>query len=256
MPPRRVDDPAELAWLGAEDDNGWCGYYRSGWDATTWVLNAMYSNPSPTQDDRAERRSSISFGGVSPGLVNGVELGMTSRPEAWQRIRWSDYIGAGFGEGRRYPPCAHWFPDGFGFPPSIAPPCEGSLDHESLDGLLAAIASVSPDGSTTECFAYFGGGPLLNEGSESGLWRCRLSEIPELVAATGGVVEDPRGRTFSGFSPSNFWPIDRSWFVYTDYDLWGTEVSGSPELIAAVEAHQDLETVHWDWPRRPGLADD
>ena len=35
---------------------------------------------------------------------------------------------------------------------------------------------------------------------------------------TGVVVES---------TPSNWRPLDRSWFVYTDWDLWGTKFSGN-----------------------------
>lgn len=45
--------------------------------------------------------------------------------------------------------------------------------------------------------------------------------------------------------PNNIWPHDRSWFVYTDYDLPGTKVSGPDQLIASVAADGALETVHF-----------
>lgn len=44
-------------------------------------------------------------------------------------------------------------------------------------------------------------------------------------------------------SPSNIWPDNKSWFVYTDWDLWGTKISGSPELINRLTADLKLETV-------------
>lgn len=47
-------------------------------------------------------------------------------------------------------------------------------------------------------------------------------------------------------TPSNSWPADRSWLVYTDRDLQGTKVSGSCELIAALEADERLETIRWE----------
>ena len=47
------------------------------------------------------------------------------------------------------------------------------------------------------------------------------------------------------FSPANIWPEDRSWFIYTDYDLWATRVSGSADLIARIENDPDLETIRW-----------
>ena len=47
-------------------------------------------------------------------------------------------------------------------------------------------------------------------------------------------------------SPTNFWPSDRSWFVYTDWDLLGTKVSGPAELIEALRMHPTLEVL--DFP--------
>jgi len=48
-------------------------------------------------------------------------------------------------------------------------------------------------------------------------------------------------------SPSNFWPADQSWFVYTDWDLQGTKVSGSAALIAALVEDLRLETIVGPW---------
>nr|WP_052478157.1 hypothetical protein [Kibdelosporangium sp. MJ126-NF4]CEL16508.1 hypothetical protein [Kibdelosporangium sp. MJ126-NF4] len=64
------------------------------------------------------------------------------------------------------------------------------------------------------------------------LLRGPLDAVPELVAEMST-------------TPSNLWPADRSWFVYTDWDLWATRISGPPELIAAVTAHSELETTRW-----------
>ena len=44
-------------------------------------------------------------------------------------------------------------------------------------------------------------------------------------------------------SPINLWPTDTSWFVLTDWDLWGTKVSGSRELVAAVADDPAIETT-------------
>ena len=49
-------------------------------------------------------------------------------------------------------------------------------------------------------------------------------------------------------TPSNFWPSDRSWFVYTDWDLWGTKVSGPAVLINAIRSDPNLETLDWQAP--------
>jgi len=48
-----------------------------------------------------------------------------------------------------------------------------------------------------------------------------------------------------GSSPSNIWPVDRSWFLWTDADLEGTKVSGSTTLVTRVREKRELETEDW-----------
>jgi hypothetical protein len=45
------------------------------------------------------------------------------------------------------------------------------------------------------------------------------------------------------FTPNNIWPEDRSWFVFTDADLWATKVSGSLELTKDLVQTGELETI-------------
>ena len=47
-----------------------------------------------------------------------------------------------------------------------------------------------------------------------------------------------------GGSPNNIWSTDRSWLVYTDYDLCGTKVCGARELVDQLAADSNLETVY------------
>ena len=42
--------------------------------------------------------------------------------------------------------------------------------------------------------------------------------------------------------------MDRSWFAYTDWDLWGTKASGPESLINKLKADPDLETLGWSPP--------
>jgi hypothetical protein len=44
-------------------------------------------------------------------------------------------------------------------------------------------------------------------------------------------------------SPTNIWPGDNAWFVYTDADLWGTRVSGTDDLIQAITGDDELEAI-------------
>ena len=65
----------------------------------------------------------------------------------------------------------------------------------------------------------------------------RLSDAADLV----------KGRGLS-CTPSNLWPDDRSWLVYTDADLMATKVSGSAALIAELVNDVHLETLRWQPP--------
>ncbi|MCD2191717.1 hypothetical protein [Actinomycetospora soli] len=54
-------------------------------------------------------------------------------------------------------------------------------------------------------------------------------------------------------TPDNVWPLDRSWLLTTDYDLWATRLAGPAALIAAIEADPELETTRFG--RRPESTD-
>ncbi|KXO88887.1 hypothetical protein [Tsukamurella pseudospumae] len=230
MPPRRLDAPDELAWLGAEEENGWCGYHRTGWESTTWVLHAAY------------QRIDVPEGG--PPVVSGAGYEANRHPGyGWERVLWRDCYDDPATFECRYPPSFHWAKHR-DFATFIAPE-EGTLDHDSFVTLVGLLAAASPDGGATECFAYFGGG--TSDHYSVVVWRCRLDELVGVARrVTGDRTDD--GEPGWYYSPSNFWPVDRSWLVYTDYDLMGTEVSGSAELIAAVERSPALETIRWAWP--------
>ncbi|MFI5495210.1 hypothetical protein [Actinoplanes sp. NPDC051859] len=116
---------------------------------------------------------------------------------------------------------------------NITPPTEGSLDEASLSALVDALARASGVGPDTSCFAFYGSVPA-NEYDRPTLFRGPLAAIQELVGS----------KAFQA-SPSNIWPADRSWFVWTDWDLWASKVSGSPTLMAALRDHPDLETITW-----------
>ena len=62
------------------------------------------------------------------------------------------------------------------------------------------------------------------------------------------VLGPPFPTALVGFWPGyadQLWPRDRSWFVWTDWDLKGTRLSGSRALGGAARADAVLETVDW-----------
>ena len=233
------------------------GFDAVGWDASVWVLHSMYEEPSKgyelTHDDL--RRQRIAAGLESPIILPGVNLsddttvlvgnalGMSERPQGVEVVRllWRDLAARlGFDlDHNDVPPCYRWFPYQ-SWPVGIAAADEGSLDAESLDALVDLLAERSPLGRSTRCVAHYG---ALATGDFDTVWmrRVLLGDIASLVDASDGR---------SG-SPSNWWPEDRSWFVYTDWDLWGTKVSGSRELIDAIANDERLETIAWHRPEPP-----
>ena len=62
---------------------------------------------------------------------------------------------------------------------------------------------------------------------------------------------DPLDERFEGAAPNNIWPADRSWMVFTDYDLWATKVSGSHALIADLLNEPELEAIQTVWTLDP-----
>ncbi|ALG09868.1 hypothetical protein [Kibdelosporangium phytohabitans] len=246
----RLLDPADqLAWLpDGPDDAGWAtGFDRHGWEDSTWVLHAIWEQVGGeqlTHDER--RRQRIEAGEVEPtvtGGVNldemsvdtGVTLGYRRDPgSGWSRLRWADLAGRmGFavGQDRVVPPSNAWFPIS-SWQVAVQPPTEGSLDETSLRAVLEVLAVQSDP----ECYAFYAAVPTGDFDTPT-LMHGPLDAVPELV-------------TEMAMTPSNLWPADRSWLVYTDWDLWATRVSGPPALIRAIEAHPDLETVRWS----PGSA--
>jgi hypothetical protein len=252
---RRVADPAEeIRWLvSSAGGERIAGYELDQWPDSTWVLHAMYESPVlrglGTHDEWRKRQ--LAAGAFVPLIVGdsnldemgtdtGIGLGYVARPgKEWGRLSWHDYMQRtrAIGPSCDAPPCFRWFPRG-SWPVAIQPPPEGSLDEESFAGLIDVLGRTSGQGTDTECVAYYA--PLAaGDFDHPHVWRGPLRSLPELLEDFGGPY---------GSSPSNFWCADRSWFVWTDWDLEGTKVSGSHEVVAAVRASDVLETIEWSRP--------
>lgn len=250
---RRTVDPEEaMAWLAdLAPEGSVTGYDAEGWPASTWVLHAMHENRSldglGTHDDIHRRR--LDAGDVAPLIigdvnldeattVTGTPLGFMVNPGSpWVRVTWADYLArfpdlAGTSE---YPPCHRWFPKG-SWPVSVSAPPEGSLDQESLAAVLGMLADHSEEGDETRCYAFYASLPAGGDFDSVHLWEGPLRSVEDLISENGGPYD---------FSPTNLWPVDRSWFVWTDYDLQGTKVSGEPALVDAMKSVRVLECVDW-----------
>lgn len=233
-----VSDAEELGWLRSRsDDDHLCGFDASGWASSVWILHAMYINrdlpadvtydtlhkaaprPGPNTLRRwwSRQRTQPTIDRILAGsTATGIPLGYTTIPEPpWERLTWrslADELQLVLGD-VDVPPCFRWFPLK-SWPARILPPPEGSLDGLSLERLLAHLGSHSEAGLATEVFAYYA--PLTSGD---------FDHPTLLVGPLGSIPALTQGRDRE-FTPSNIWPRDRSWIVYTDYDLEGTKVSG------------------------------
>jgi hypothetical protein len=153
--------------------------------------------------------------------------------EEWTRLRWAELwrrLGVDPAGLEGYP-SFEWFPYR-SWPVNMAAPGEGSLDRAQFARLLGHLEAVSDRGGGTPCIASYGA-CAIGEYNHDVLYRGALREAASLL-------DDD---TLSG-SPSNLWPEDRSWLVYTDWDLWATKVSGTGELIDRLERDPELEVIH------------
>ncbi|WP_051433263.1 hypothetical protein [Promicromonospora kroppenstedtii] len=206
-----ADPQAALAWIPQDvrEDGVTCGMDASGWEDDTWVLHDLT-----------------------------VPIDLADREEGPRvRRRWHDVTDedlAAVSKARGWPPNAmylirklHW--------PDVEVE-EGVFDGESQTALLDIVSEFS--GPDVACFAYYGMVPA-NEYE-------RLTVLEGTLSAIGSLTRNED--LFRGLSPSNWWPSDRSWFVWTDYDLTATRVSGSRALIEAVRSDSRLETLDWRCP--------
>lgn len=275
---RRLNDVEagdRMRWLSGDD---WPAVYGSGpgatgydpgegWAAAVWVLHAIYERPgiAPELTHHELNQQAIAAGLREPTIVAGVNLdesttttgqalGFQKKPDpVWLRLTWSE-LGQRDGfefwavEGRwpdlRYTPHSEWadpatMPAFSGpiigpttdssWPASILPPPQGSLDEESLLALIEVLADHTAPAALRDCAAYYGPVAYM----EATVYAGRLGDVPALVASQPGTA----------FTPNNIWPADRSWLIYTDFDLEATRVSGSTQLIDALCAEHRLDTL-------------
>jgi hypothetical protein len=249
---RLVDPDEALAWVRANPGDGdeWVGFNPLGWPAAAWILHVIYETDdlpgAMTHNDefQIERaagldprgRDGAGLDALIPGIYAiGAPLGPSRAPgSGWRRLLWTE-LSARLGvnpirddpwPGHRSFPFKSW-------PSNIRPPGEGTLDVQQLRRLLDHLIDISDPES--ECYAFFGRIPSgrTDEQTEEPLTYC--GALPEVLS----IYDNAQ----SASGPTNLWSADRSWFLYTDWDLWGTKISGSNELIDRLVADPELEAI-------------
>jgi hypothetical protein len=108
---------------------------------------------------------------------------------------------------------------------------EGLIDPESAAHLITALRRVEGDES---CLFHFFSGLVGGWGHDTPfVVKGSLEDMNDLITERA-----KRG----GAGPDYWWPEDRRWCVYTDYDSTVTWVGGSSDLIAAIEDDSWIET--------------
>ncbi|MEJ2865341.1 hypothetical protein [Actinomycetospora flava] len=248
---REVDD-SELDWLAAQDDVALLGYAPLGWPAETWVLHGMWEDPEaaalgiPRTLEQRWRDEHPGQDGIGILAYESTPFGEPP-PAGWRRLRWSELarrldtpLTGGEFEGYPVPPSFGWFPID-SWPESIQTPPEGSLDLVSAERLLAVLVEHTSGGSGARCFCFYN---TLDS---------PVPMTPVVLAGPLRAVFDAARLNPGGLTPDNIWPADRSWLLWSDYDLWGTRLIGSVDVVAAVDADPELETLDFTYrppPRR------
>lgn len=106
----------------------------------------------------------------------------------------------------------------------------GNLGEPLLSALVDVLLRFTDPRHARHCEMFW---DVTFLGLGEALFTGPLTELSDLIDDVGEVRR----------TPSNIWPPDRSWFVYTDYDLSVTKVSGTQELVDAIHADPTLETL-------------
>ncbi len=242
-----IDGSEQMAWLiSGRGDGMWSvGVEPDGFEARVKVFHAMWEHPSAGKAesyDQAEKRS-IAEGEREPRIVGDTNLsevgtligtvgGPSQRPSGWRRLRWSDLAQRwGVAIDADAVNSVACFSPGLksgSWPTSILPPTEGSLDWESYERLMSILCSV-PGPHSILAFST-----ILTWFGDTGF------EVPLVYSTAEELLAEYQSSPLNG-SGQNWWPEDRRWLVYTDYDLCTTTVHGDRDLIQMISSDDYLE---------------
>jgi len=121
------------------------------------------------------------------------------------------------------------------WPAGIQPPPEGSLDWESLVSLVDILEAHT---RVANEYKYWAPETWYGPNSDPGSHPLKVGFLRDLL--------DDYGATGSFGSGQDWWPSDRAWLIYTDWDLSITIVHGSGSLLEYLLADPTLETARME----------
>lgn len=227
----RVPAEAGTRWLAElSGDDGLLGFEPPARPDSAWILHAMYEDP---------RQPATPAGEAESAGDRDDETDWAARPGPdWQRLRWSELAeraGTPVVEEGSYPDRYQLRSGTRSRPDNILWSNEGSLDRETWHQLIDLLIEHSPDGPDTRCLVHF----------------CRNMFYYHVPTVLTGRLGDAHGLhhhpDLMAYSPSNVWPVDRSWVTFTHFDLHGTKVAGPTSLIDSLLDDPGLEALRLPW---------
>ncbi|WP_438435247.1 hypothetical protein [Gorillibacterium sp. sgz500922] len=116
----------------------------------------------------------------------------------------------------------------------------GTLEENEC---VKLVEELKPFTGTQKCFFYFDDMKVMASGSFSGKekdisGRLYSGKLEEVLSFYKGTEVD--------FSPTYWWPEDKSWCVTTNYDNSYTIIGGSNPLIDQLVGNKELECIKVD----------
>ena len=181
------------------------------------------ANPAPAETESGKKAlAAILSDGLLFGGWSGVEEPQDSRV-LWHTL--AEKHGLVFHPEFNHESFRKAFAAG-SWPRYLLGPAEGTLDRKSCKALISILKPLSRANGIYFRFSDF----LMND-----LPHLYSGDLNELTI----FLTKPH---FFG-TPECWWPEDRSWCVYTDWDLTFTLIGGSRTLVDACVAHPMLECI-------------
>jgi hypothetical protein len=181
------------------------------------------ANPAPVETEAGKKAlAAILSDALAVGRWSGVEEGEDSRV-SWRTL--CERYGLSFHPEFNVESFRKAFETG-SWPRYLRWPAEGTLDRKTCE---AVISVLKPPAQTQTVYFRFSD-YIMNDLPH--LYSGELNEATAFLTAP-----------HFGGTPECWWPQDRSWCVYTDYDLTFTLIGGPRVIVDRCLAHPLLECV-------------